>query len=271
VSLAVAAEAQTQPPAASTDGLPPIPAATYTINLKTRHACATPQTRNRALAEGGLIDVATPSPNTVTVTMTGTAAADSYLCCTGTAAESFELVQDLEITSSDPSIRTVALTLDSALVGFVRSKGRAGACVRRADVSVIPAGGDGTPLAVAYPFLCAEGTNGQLCNQHLPPVEGAALPLGRYTLVASFVLDTRASGVCDSHAVADFAPDTTLPQGWVRTRDPFQGVSKRTFGFSFSVSAAAPGKTVALSSGIRQRPVLAPEAPTRSVRTQAMH
>ena len=90
------------------------------------------------------------------------------------------------------------------------------------------------------------------------------MPLGRYTLVASFVLDTRASGVCDSHSVADFDPDTTLPADWVRTRDPFQGVSKKAFGFTASVTAAPPSATAAppsaaeppaLPGGIRSRPI----------------
>jgi hypothetical protein len=154
-------------------------------------------------------------------------------------------------------VTSVVLTLDSALVGFVRSKGRAAAAVRRAEVSVTPGAGDTPPLFVAYPPLGAQGTHGQLCNQHLPPVEGKPMPLGRYTLVASFVLDTRASGICDSHAVADFDPDTSLPADWVRTRDPFQGVSKKAFGFTASLSAAPPSESEApaLPGGIRSRPL----------------
>src|SRR5215472_13295040 len=75
--LAAGAAAPAPLPAASTSP------ATYTINLKTRQACATPHAKNLARAEGGFIDVATPNPNTVTVTMTGTVAANSYLGCTG--------------------------------------------------------------------------------------------------------------------------------------------------------------------------------------------
>jgi hypothetical protein len=89
------------------------------------------------------------------------------------------------------------------------------------------------------------------------------MPLGRYTLVANFVLDTRASGVCDSHSVADFDPDTTLPADWVRTRDPFQGVSKKAFGFTFSVAAATPSEKPALPGGIRERPAVPIEEPAR--------
>jgi hypothetical protein len=70
------------------------------------------------------------------------------------------------------------------------------------------------------------------------------MPLGRYTMVANFDIDTSASGICNAHAVADFSPDTTLPAEWVRMRDPFQGVAKKSFGFTFSLSAAATRQRV---------------------------
>ncbi len=267
LSLAMASGALAQPPAAPALPAPaiaeatPPPVPTYTIMLKTRHACVTPHAQKLARAEGGFIDVVQPVPHTVAVTMTGTAAANSYLGCTGTASETFQLVQDFEINSSDPSIRTVALTLDTALVGFVRSKGRAGAWMRRAEVSVTPADRPGPPLVQAYPSLTVEGTGGQLCNQHLPPLDVPAIPVGRYTLVATFVLDTRASGVCDSHSVADFSPDTILPPDWVRTRDPFQGVSKKSFGFTVTVTAAPPSSSRPVSALDRPQPPLAGDRP----------
>ncbi len=243
VNLAMMAGAEAQPPSAP--AIPPTasaaaPGPTYTITLHARHACVTPHAHHLARAEGGFIDVTTPSPNVVSTTLTGTVASNSYLCTTGEASEKFQLVQDLEITCSDPKQTSVALTLDSALVGFVRSKGKAGACVRIAQVCLTPAGILGSPISVAYPPLCIEGTGGQLCNQHLPPVEVPVMPVGRYTLTATFAMDTTSSGVCDSHAVADFSPDTALPPEWVRTRDPFQGVSKKSFGFIATVTAAAP-------------------------------
>jgi hypothetical protein len=247
LNLAMAAGAAAQPPAAA--ALPAQAGAaeaapTYTIVLHTRNACVTPHARKLARAEGGFIDVTTPAPNVVAFAMTGTVAANSYLGCTGTASEKFQLVQDLEITCSDPKRTTVALTLDSALTGFVRGKGKAGACMRLAQVCLTPVGVAETPMSLSYPPLCIEGTAGQLCNQHLPPLEIPAMPVGRYTLTATFVLDTTASGICDAHAVADFSPDTSLPAEWVRTRDPFQGVSKKAFGFTATITAAAPAAGV---------------------------
>ncbi len=256
LNLAMAAALHAQPPTAPALPTPPESTATpptYTITLHTRSACVTPHAHKLARAEGGFIDVTTPSTNVLATSMTGTAAANSYLGCTGSAVEKFQLVQDFEITCSDPRQKLVALALDTSLVGFVRSKGRAEACVRRAEVCVTPVDVPGVPMTIAYPPLCVEGTGGQLCNQHLPPLEVPALPVGRYTLTATFVLDTRASGVCDSHSVADFSPDTALPPEWVRTRDPFQGVAKKSFGFSATLTATAPTPRDAIGAPGRRR------------------
>ncbi len=244
--LAMSAGASAQPPTAPAieappprDATPPTPP-TYTLTLQTRHACVTPRAQKLARAEGGTIDVTLAAQNTISAILTGTVAANSYLGCTGTATETFQLIQDFEVNCSDPDVQTVALTLETSLAGFVRSKGRAGACMRRAEVSVTSAAQPGIPMAQSYPVLSVEGTGGQLCNQHLPPLEARNMPLGKYILVATFVLDARGSGVCDAHAVADFSPDTSLPADWVRTRDPFQGVSKKSFGFTASLTATAP-------------------------------
>ncbi|MGC8643875.1 MAG: hypothetical protein ACP5XB_28775 [Isosphaeraceae bacterium] len=218
----------------------PPPAPTYAFSLGNRQACVTPSARRQARADGGLIDVVTPASGGLTVTMTGTTAANSYLCCTGRAAESFQLVQDFEITSSDPRIRSVVLTLSTTLVGFVRSKGQAGAAVRSASVHVFPANGAASPLAQSYPCFSVSGTRGRLCNLQSSPIEGPPMALGRYTFVAELVLESQASGVCDAHAVADFSPDTVLPADWVRTRDPFQTVSKKPFGFTITLTPSAP-------------------------------
>ena len=45
-----------------------------------------------ACADGDIIDVQTPAPRTLTVSMTCTAAAESYLGCTATATQSLRLV-----------------------------------------------------------------------------------------------------------------------------------------------------------------------------------
>ena len=94
------------------------------------------------------------------------------------------------------------------------------------------------------------------------------MPLGRYTLVANFVLDTTASGVCNAHAVADFSPDTSLPADWVRIRDPFQGASKKSFGFTLTVSAGpasgSPSSAAVPHPAAVRRTIFMPDMPDTS-------
>ena len=111
--------------------------------------------------------------------------------------------------------------------------------MRLAGARVCPLGAPEPIMVVSHPMLCVEGTDGRLCNQHLPVVEVQGVPLGRYALTADFVIDADASGLADAHANADFSPSTSLPTDWVRTRDPFQGVDKKNFGFSLTLVAAA--------------------------------
>ncbi len=173
LNLAMMAGANAQSPSAAPIPAPVAPDAatppTYTIVLHTRNACVTPHARKLARAEGGFIDVTTPAPNVVAFAMTGTAAANSYLCCTGTAAEKFQLVQDLEITCSDPKQTTVGLTLDSALVGFVRSKGKAGACMRLAQVCLTPVGRRRRPCRCPIPRFAWTGRRASSATSTSPP------------------------------------------------------------------------------------------------------
>jgi hypothetical protein len=215
----------------------PIPPTTYSITLGGRIACVTPSQSCQARADGGAIDVVAGS-GTLSANLTGTAAANAHLVSTGAAAEVFHLVQEFEIQCSDPKIKTVSLTLDSSLVGFLRSRHRASAQMKLAAAVVTPIDQPDRGISMAHPPQAVEGSDARLCNQHLPPLSVASMPVGRYVLKADFLIDAVAGGVCDGHSVADFSPSTTLPADWVRTRDPFQGVDKKNFGFSVLLSAA---------------------------------
>jgi hypothetical protein len=226
--------------AGQTPRIEPLPAPRYTITLGARDACVTPRTHIRARADGGVIDVQLRPHGALEVALTGTPAADSYMGCTSTATQTFRLVQEFDVSCSDPNERNVSLTLSSTLCGYVRSMRKAAAGVQLASASVIPRTETVAPLVLSHPPLGVSGTQARLCNQQLPPAHGPPMPLGKFTLVADFVLDTTASGICNAHAVADFSPDTSLPADWVRMRDPFQGASKKSFGFIISLTTGPP-------------------------------
>ena len=188
----------------------PLPAQVYDHPRRSGRLCDPAHAESRWV-DGGIIDVQTPSPSSLTVAMTGTPAADSYLGCTSTATQTFQLIQDFEIACSDPSITRVCLTLDSTLAGYVRSVRKAGPlrppgqCVGEPGFLDRSAAGTGPSAA-----LRRRGRRSRSATR-TSAVQGPPMPLGRYTLVANFVLDTTASGVCNAHAAADFSPDTACP------------------------------------------------------------
>jgi hypothetical protein len=222
----------------------PPSAPVYTITLGPRTACAMPMTSRQARVEGGFTDVTTPTSNVLAMAMSGSVAANAFLCHTSSATETFHLEQEFEIECSDSATSYVRLTMESALVGFVRSKYKAGAGVKVASAKIFVAGSPETPLVVNHPPQCVEGDNGRLCNQHLPLIRIDKMPLGKYILVADFVMTCDAGGVTDGHSAADFSPSTSLPTDWVRTRDPFQGVDKKDFGFKLVLTADPPEKVM---------------------------
>jgi hypothetical protein len=120
--------------------------------------------------------------------------------------------------------------------------------MKLATAIVAPANWDDSPLSVGHPIQVVDGTEAQLCNQHLVPLTVPSMPVGRYVLKADFIIDAVAGGLCDGHSVADFSPTTALPADWVRTRDPFQGVDKKNFGFSMNLTAAVDDPAAARSA-----------------------
>jgi hypothetical protein len=212
----------------------------YTVTLGPRNACVTPKTTRQARAEGGIIEVTTPSSNVLAMSMTGSVAANAFLGQTSTATETFHLEQEFELSCSDSSTCFVRLTLESALVGFVRSKHKAGASVKIASARICLPGSPETPFIVVHPPQGIEGEDGRLCNQHLPLIKVDKMVLGKYLLIADFVLSCEAGGVLDGHSAVDFSPSTSLPADWLRTRDPFQGVDKKDFGFKLLLTADPP-------------------------------
>ena len=162
------------PAAALGDG--PASPPTFTITLGGRTACVTPATRGQARGEGGIIEVQSSGTNAIGALLSGTAAANAYLGCPGSASETFHLVQEFELTCSDPAVSRAELTLDIALVGFVRSKHKAGAAVVLASAKVCPAAWDGSPLAFAHPPLRSRARTAGCATSTCPPWSCRACP-----------------------------------------------------------------------------------------------
>lgn len=198
-----------------------------------------PCTHGDAKVEDGKVEI-TPDDNSLKTVITGAAGANVFLGATSTATQTIQVVQEFEITCSDPSINQVVLTLESNLAGFIRSKHKASACVRLASATIAPVGWSTTPLAVSYPTLCVSGAQGYKYSEPLEPVKGPPMPLGRYVLQANFIIQATAEGFLDAHSTAIFCPESEALDPWEREHDPFVGDSHDDFGFTLTLKADTP-------------------------------
>jgi hypothetical protein len=216
---------------------------TFTFTLRGEEKTIAPLTAGDAKTEEGKIEV-TKDKNTLTVTMTGGVGANVWLGCHCEAIQSFHLVEEFEVTCSDESVKEMILTLDSKLIGFVRSKHKASACVRLASLTVTPAGSSTPILSVSHPLPCVGGCArycappmGSQSTEPLEAIRSQSLPLGVYLLDAHFVLTATAEGFLDAHSTAIFSPEPTELDPWEREHDPFAGEKKDGYGFTSVLTA----------------------------------
>ena len=232
-----------------------------TITLGPRTACVTPTSSRQARADGGIVEVQLTAPNVLTASLTGAVAANAILGCESAATQSFHLEQEFVVEAPGD----VTMTFESTLVGLVRARHRAGAEARLASARVCPTGSPDSPLVLSHPPFDPGPAGARLCNQRLTPIKVPGMPAGRYVLTADFVLAGHAGGVADGHALADFSPTASLPADWVRSRDPFQGVDKKDFGFRASLTVESAGSaTVAARPATGRDAALRPTAATES-------
>jgi hypothetical protein len=241
------APAPTPPPAAAEPAAdePTVPAGpTFEFGLRGEDKCIAPYTCGDAKTEEGKIEV-TPDKNTLTVTLTGGVGANVFIGVHSEAMQSFRLLQEFEVSCSDSSVHEMVLTLDSKLVGFVRSKHKASACVRLASLTVTPVGTSSPILSVSHPLPCVGGACG-ICDppvgsqstDPLPAIRSQSVPVGRYLIDANFILTATAEGFLDAHSTAIFSPEPTELDPWEREHDPFAGEKKDGYGFTSVITAS---------------------------------
>lgn len=211
----------------------------YVFTLGGKNEAIAPCKHGAAAAEDGKVEI-TPEDNTLKTVITGAAGANVFLGATSTATLNVQVVQEFEISCSDPSIQQVVLTLESNLAGFIRSKHKASATVRLASATIAPVGWGTTPLAVSYPTLSVCGAQGYKYSEPLEPVKAPPMPLGRYVLQANFIIQATAEGFLDAHSTAIFVPESETLDAWEREHDPFKGDAHDDFGFTLTLKADTP-------------------------------
>jgi hypothetical protein len=208
----------------SAAAVPPPP---VSIALHERHGHVTPDRGKCAHTGGGLIDIASPSPDTVIVTMSGAAVAN--------AAMTFDLDQAFEVSFDDPKLKRARLTLEGRVIGLLRGGVAGCAEYREACASVGAGHAELVTLCVPPHRVC--GCQSLAVNDHDGPQAILALP-GKYALQQRFSIAAFHQCWLCKRPSAEFAPDPALDPLWISYWEPFHGVKKDTFGFQVILKIA---------------------------------
>jgi hypothetical protein len=226
-------------PAAVHAADPPVGPA-YHIVLRSRHAEATPTRLKDTQTGGGYVLVEQPEPNTIVVTMGGSAVAGSA-CHASAAGIDFNLEQELDIIPARTGVRPPRIGMVARLVGTLQVTDPGKCCKACGTAEQGPAaaclalGGTSLLSVNVKPSSVACGQESSINYRH-GPVESLAVPVS-YVLTGSFHIGvTQGKGVWHRQAaVADFDPAPQLDASWADVLKPFRAVPRKDFGFKIVV------------------------------------
>jgi hypothetical protein len=220
--------------------LPPPTGPAYQIILRSRLAEATPNRTRDTQTGGASTIVEQPEPNTIIVTMGGSAVAGSG--CKGTAAGiTFNFEQDFDIIPIQARARPPRIGMVGRVIGtlHVTDPGKCGKVCGTAEQAPATASltlGDANLLSInVKPSFASCGQEVAINHRH-GPVEAVAVA-GCYRLTAAFGLGvTQGKGIFNrQYAVADFDPAPQLDAFWSDALKPFRAVPRGDFGFKIVV------------------------------------
>jgi len=209
-----------------TTGVAPPPP--VSITLFERHGHVIPIKGKCTHTGGGLIDVASPAPDTIIVTMTGAVVANSDM--------KFDFDQGFEVSFDDPKVKKAKLTVEGRVIGLLRGERKGCAEYSDACASILAAPAEIVTLCVPPHMVC--DCDNLAVNDHDGPKTLPVTP-GKYSLHQTFSISARSNSLICKRPSAEFAPDPALDPLWINYWEPFHGVKKDTFGFQVLVKVAA--------------------------------
>jgi len=203
------------------------PAPPVSITLLDRHGHVTPCKGNCTHTGGGLIDVQSPSADTIVITMTGVVVADSSM--------HFDLEQAFEVSIDDPKVKRAKITAEGRVIGLLRGEKKGTAEYSEACAGL--SSGTGENLAVCVSPHRVSGCENLSVNDHDGPKTIPITP-GKFDLHQTFNLSAHSDSCIHKRPSAEFAPDPALDPLWINFWEPFHGVKKDQFGFQVTVKVA---------------------------------
>ena len=237
LSLVPAQEKTAVPPGAAVNitvapGAAPAPP--VSITLYERHGHVTPSKGKCTHTGGGLIDVASPSPDTVIVSMSGAVVANAEM--------KFDLDQSFEVSFDDPKVKRAKLLVEGRVIGLLRGEKKG--CAEYDDACATVACAPVEIVTVCVPTHRVCGCDSLSVNDHDGP-KSVPIAAAKYTLHQTFRIAAQTDSVLCKRPSAEFAPDPALDPLWISYREPFHGVKKDTFGFQVILKVAPDTAEVA--------------------------
>ncbi len=204
------------------------PAPPVSITLHERQAQVIPHKRKHAHSGGGLIDIASPTPDAFIVTMSGAVVANADM--------TFDFEQCFEVNFDDPKVKKARLTIEGRVIGLLRGEclGCAEFSNAMANVGIATAG----LVGVSIPPRSACKCENVSVNDHDGPHSVPVVP-GKYTMHQTFTIAADSKCCLAKRPSAEFAPDPAIDPIWINYWEPFHGVKKDTFGFQVLVKVVA--------------------------------
>jgi hypothetical protein len=230
LSLVPAQEKTAVPPGAAVNitvvpGAAPAPP--VSITLLERHGHVTPSKGRCAHTGGGLIDVASPAPDTVIVTMSGAVVANAEM--------KFDVDQCFEVSFDDPKLKKAKLLVEGRVIGLLRGEKKG--CAEYNDACATIACAPVEIVTVCVPSHKVCGCDSLSVNDHDGP-KSVPVAAGKYTLHQTFTVAAQTDSFVGKRPSAEFAPDPAIDPLWISYHEPFHGVKKDSFGFQVIVKVA---------------------------------
>jgi hypothetical protein len=172
---------------------------------------------------------------TLSANLTGLTGAHCFIGGSSAGLLIFELTQEFDIAPESAGITSAEVTLAASLNGYLWARHKAQAAMKLADAALYDAGGN---LVQSIAMPPAQVCDGCLRYQQEATAPASTLPVGRYTLVAHFTIESGAGGLVRAHGTSVFSGEE-IPGLWAQSGDPFAEEDRENFGFNITVSASA--------------------------------
>lgn len=223
------------------------PAPPVSINLLNRDGKAWPSRKGFTHTGGGNIDVQQPSADTLQITLTGVAVAGAHPIKDSVAQMAYDVAQEIEISFDDPKVKKAKLSVETRIIGLLRSyKGGGLASISAATATV--SAGDKDLVSLAAPSHSVNNGVNFSVNDHEGP-QSIPVTATKYMVRQALCISATHPRcfVPMKASSSEFAPDPALDPLWISYWEPFHGAAKKDFGFQLIVkvsddTAAEPAK-----------------------------